>query len=193
MARKATFLLALIWIVSPVAGLRPIRAARLRTCRIPSPVIFTRSPFLRCLAIMLTTSTRAFACACAAPPPLPPPAPLGECTCCGRRKHRGRDLPFSCSHLIRTPFLEPTCVLRQQLHEGVKIGPGYACEGGAALTSLYRSGKGGSNGRENNAAMSVQFLRAGQPVCRAPDERLRPNWISKSFFAWFAFIPGCSL
>jgi hypothetical protein len=30
-ARKATFLLALIWIASPVAGLRPIRAARLRT------------------------------------------------------------------------------------------------------------------------------------------------------------------
>ena len=30
-ARKATFLLALIWIGSPVAGLRPMRAARLRT------------------------------------------------------------------------------------------------------------------------------------------------------------------
>ena len=30
-ARKATFLLALIWIASPVAGLRPMRAARLRT------------------------------------------------------------------------------------------------------------------------------------------------------------------
>ena len=28
MARKATFLLALIWIGSPVAGLRPMRAAR---------------------------------------------------------------------------------------------------------------------------------------------------------------------
>ena len=27
-ARKATFLLALIWIASPVAGLRPMRAAR---------------------------------------------------------------------------------------------------------------------------------------------------------------------
>jgi hypothetical protein len=35
---KATFLLALMWIVSPVAGLRPMRAARLRTCRMPSPV-----------------------------------------------------------------------------------------------------------------------------------------------------------
>ena len=31
LARKATFLLALIWIGSPVAGLRPIRAGRLRT------------------------------------------------------------------------------------------------------------------------------------------------------------------
>src|SRR5579884_2332130 len=30
-ARNATFLLALIWIASPVAGLRPMRAARLRT------------------------------------------------------------------------------------------------------------------------------------------------------------------
>ena len=30
-ARKATFFDALIWIASPVAGLRPMRAARLRT------------------------------------------------------------------------------------------------------------------------------------------------------------------
>jgi hypothetical protein len=30
-ARKATFLLALIWMASPVAGLRPMRAARFRT------------------------------------------------------------------------------------------------------------------------------------------------------------------
>jgi hypothetical protein len=37
-ARKATFLLALILIASPVAGLRPMRAGRLRTCRMPSPV-----------------------------------------------------------------------------------------------------------------------------------------------------------
>ena len=29
--RKATFLEALMWICSPVAGLRPMRAARLRT------------------------------------------------------------------------------------------------------------------------------------------------------------------
>src|SRR3984893_16014200 len=46
-ARKATFLLALIWIGSPVAGLRPMRAARLRTCRMPKPTMRMRSPFLR--------------------------------------------------------------------------------------------------------------------------------------------------
>ena len=51
-ARKATFLLALILIASPVAGLRPMRAARLRTCRMPSPAIFTRSPFFKCLVII---------------------------------------------------------------------------------------------------------------------------------------------
>ena len=43
--------------VSPVAGLRPMRAARLRTCRMPRPAIFTRSPFLRCLVIMPTSSS----------------------------------------------------------------------------------------------------------------------------------------
>jgi hypothetical protein len=48
LARKATFLLALIWIGSPVAGLRPMRAARLRTSRMPRPEIFTRSPFFSC-------------------------------------------------------------------------------------------------------------------------------------------------
>src|SRR5271166_5299533 len=45
--RNATFLLALIWICSPVAGLRPIRAARERTCRIPRPAMRTRSPIFR--------------------------------------------------------------------------------------------------------------------------------------------------
>ena len=33
LARKATFLLALIWIGSPVSGLRPMQAARFLTCR----------------------------------------------------------------------------------------------------------------------------------------------------------------
>ena len=45
--RNATFLLALILMASPVAGFRPIRAARLRTWSIPIPVRRTLSPFLR--------------------------------------------------------------------------------------------------------------------------------------------------
>src|SRR5204862_7121416 len=57
-ARKATFLLALIWISSPVAGLRPLRAARLRTWRMPRPTMRIRSPFFRCLVIMATMSLR---------------------------------------------------------------------------------------------------------------------------------------
>ena len=44
-ARKATFLLALIWIASPVAGLQPMRAARLRTCRMPRPPSRCARPF----------------------------------------------------------------------------------------------------------------------------------------------------
>src|SRR5262249_595351 len=56
-ARKATFLLALILIASPVTGWRPMRAARLRTCRMPSPVIFTRSPFFKCFVIMTIRSS----------------------------------------------------------------------------------------------------------------------------------------
>src|SRR5215468_1793884 len=57
-ARKATFLLALILIGSPVAGLRPMRAARLRTCRMPRPLMRMRSPFLRCLTRSPTRSLR---------------------------------------------------------------------------------------------------------------------------------------
>src|SRR6202165_4024743 len=57
-ARKATFLLALMWIASPVAGLRPMRAARLRTCRMPRPTMRMRSPFFRCLVIRPTRSFR---------------------------------------------------------------------------------------------------------------------------------------
>src|SRR5262249_16919938 len=55
-ARKATFLLALIWIGSPVAGLRPMRAARLRTPRMPRAPMRMRSPFLRCLVTKFTSS-----------------------------------------------------------------------------------------------------------------------------------------
>ena len=36
-ARKAIFLLALILMASPVAGLRPMRAGRFLTCRMPRP------------------------------------------------------------------------------------------------------------------------------------------------------------
>src|SRR6516164_5530852 len=57
-ARNATFLLALNLIASPVAGLRPMRAARFLTCKIPSPEILIRSPFLRCLVIRPTRSAR---------------------------------------------------------------------------------------------------------------------------------------
>src|SRR5215470_14620537 len=57
-ARKATFLLALIWIGSPVAGLRPMRAARLRTWRMPRPPMRMRSPFLRCFTTRPTKSPR---------------------------------------------------------------------------------------------------------------------------------------
>jgi hypothetical protein len=54
--RKAIFLLALILMVSPVAGFRPIRAARFRTWRIPRPVRRILSPFLRCRVVSVTGS-----------------------------------------------------------------------------------------------------------------------------------------
>src|SRR5215213_9495642 len=57
-ARNATFLLALILIGSPVAGLRPMRAARLRTCRMPRPPMRMRSPFLRCFTTRSTMLPR---------------------------------------------------------------------------------------------------------------------------------------
>ena len=37
-----------------------LRAARLRTCRMPSPVIFTLSPFFKCLVIMTIRSSSIF-------------------------------------------------------------------------------------------------------------------------------------
>src|SRR5215472_18737634 len=55
-ARKAIFLLALILMASPVAGLRPMRAGRLRTWMMPSPLMRMRRPFFRCLAISPTMS-----------------------------------------------------------------------------------------------------------------------------------------
>src|SRR4051812_39169044 len=56
--RKATFLLALILITSPVAGFRPMRAPRFFTCKIPRPEIRIFSPFFRCLVISPTRSVR---------------------------------------------------------------------------------------------------------------------------------------
>src|SRR5262245_29736310 len=53
-ARNAIFLLALILMLSPVAGLRPIRAGRLRTCKMPRPFKRMRLPFLRCLVMSST-------------------------------------------------------------------------------------------------------------------------------------------
>jgi len=47
-ARNAIFLLALILMVSPVPGLRPMRAGRFLTCRMPRPEIRIRAPFFRC-------------------------------------------------------------------------------------------------------------------------------------------------
>src|SRR5438034_4084776 len=57
-ARKAIFLLALILMASPVAGLRPMRAGRLRTCRIPRPGMRMRAPFFRCLPTLSTIPVR---------------------------------------------------------------------------------------------------------------------------------------
>ena len=57
------FLLALISIASPVAGLRPMRAERLRTSRVPSPAMRIRAPFLRCSPIKATVpASISFAC-----------------------------------------------------------------------------------------------------------------------------------
>src|SRR5271166_1428947 len=56
--RKATFLLAFILIASPVAGLRPILAARFRTWRMPKPVKRILLPFLRWRVVSVTKSPR---------------------------------------------------------------------------------------------------------------------------------------
>lgn len=60
--KRATFL-ALILITSPVCGLRPLRAARLETEKVPKPTSVTLSPFFK---VLVTASTKAsmavFAC-----------------------------------------------------------------------------------------------------------------------------------
>src|SRR4051794_1030808 len=62
-ARNATFLLALIFTASPVAGLRPMRAGRLRTSRMPSAPKRIRSPRFRCAVTRSTTSSSTAAAA----------------------------------------------------------------------------------------------------------------------------------
>jgi hypothetical protein len=56
--RKAIFLLALILICSPVAGLRPTRAGRERTWKLPRPFSRILLPFFRCLVKVWTNSPR---------------------------------------------------------------------------------------------------------------------------------------
>ena len=56
-ARNATFLLALIFTASPVAGLRPMRAGRFRTSSMPSAPNRIRSPRFRCAVTRSTTSS----------------------------------------------------------------------------------------------------------------------------------------
>src|SRR6266851_4698060 len=46
--------LAVIWIDSPVFGLRPVRACRVETENVPKPEMFTRSP---CLSALMTSSS----------------------------------------------------------------------------------------------------------------------------------------
>src|SRR6195952_4721161 len=70
--RNPTFRLALIWMLSPVAGLRPMRASRVLTARMPSPLMRTRAPCFRCVVTVATKSaSRVWACffcrACASP------------------------------------------------------------------------------------------------------------------------------
>ena len=61
--RNATFLLGAICNVAPVAGLRPVRASRLRTSSVPRPFILIRSPCLRWL-VTLSTIPVSSSCAC---------------------------------------------------------------------------------------------------------------------------------
>src|ERR1700712_3516124 len=62
--RKAIFLLAAIWIDAPVAGLRPARAGRSLTSRIPRPLMRSRLPAVRCVTsrptIFIRTASACF-------------------------------------------------------------------------------------------------------------------------------------
>src|SRR3989344_8233949 len=50
-ARNLGTRIALIWIVSPVLGLRPVLAARVLPSKMPNPATETSSPFFRCSVI----------------------------------------------------------------------------------------------------------------------------------------------
>src|SRR5690606_33823641 len=58
-ALNAGFLEALILMVSPVRGLRPVRAPRLRTEKVPKPTRVTVSPFFRALVMAATIASTA--------------------------------------------------------------------------------------------------------------------------------------
>src|SRR3546814_3021533 len=58
-ALKAGFFAAAIWISSPVRGLRPVRAARARTSKVPKPIRLTLSPAFRAPVIEPTTASSA--------------------------------------------------------------------------------------------------------------------------------------
>src|SRR5690606_37644365 len=59
-ALKAGALEAFTWMVSPVWGLRAVRAARLRTSKVPKPVRDTLSPFFKASVMAsMTASTLA--------------------------------------------------------------------------------------------------------------------------------------
>ena len=58
-ALNAGFIDAATLIVSPVRGLRPSRAARLRTANVPKPTTVTVSPFFRALVIAAMTASTA--------------------------------------------------------------------------------------------------------------------------------------
>src|SRR5487761_1945909 len=59
--RKRGFLLALIWIVSPVNGLRPLRALRSTFLNLPKSLIITSSPLARLRVIASKTISTACA------------------------------------------------------------------------------------------------------------------------------------
>src|SRR5690606_16342402 len=58
-ALKPGFIEAAILISSPVRGLRPVRAARLRTSKVPKPTRVTLSPFFRALVMVAMTASTA--------------------------------------------------------------------------------------------------------------------------------------